>query len=133
VLEGQLAQRLAVDGLGARPAGTPEDAGHGRRLLAVVVGSVGLAGVALGGLFGGLTVSSWDAATNACPSHVNCPASAVSDRSDAVAFRAASDVGFIAGGVLLAGGIALYVTAPKSQGALRLGIVPGGLALAGRF
>jgi hypothetical protein len=133
VLEGQKAQRLAVEGLGGRRAPSPDDAGHKRRVLAVVVGSAGLAGALLGGVFGGLTLSSWDSANSECRSHTNCPAAAVSDRSAAVTFRAASDVGFIAGGILLAGGVALYLTAPKGDSAVTVGILPGGVGLAGRF
>jgi hypothetical protein len=130
VLEGQTAQRLAVEGLEA----IPPHAGHARRVLGIVVGSAGLAGVLVGGVFAGLTFSAWGSSNTECPSHKNCPTSAIDDRSNAVTFGTVSDVGFIAGGVLLAGGTTLYLTAPKdAEPAVTLHVNPGGLDLVGGF
>jgi hypothetical protein len=146
VLEGQTAQRLAVEGLGANAAPSvlapspgyepaiPPHAGHARRVLGIVVGSAGLAGVLVGGVFAGLTFSAWGSSNTECPSHKNCPTSAIDDRSNAVTFGTVSDVGFIAGGVLLAGGTTLYLTAPKdAEPAVTLHVNPGGLDLVGGF
>jgi hypothetical protein len=114
------------------PEPTGDDPGHGRRILGIVVGSMGVAGLAVGGIFGGLTFASWGSANSACPSHQGCSAAALNDRSNAVTYGTVSDIGFIAGGVLLAGGLALYLTAPSSQ-AVGLQVSPGGLTIAGRF
>jgi hypothetical protein len=111
-----------------------ESSGRSRRLIGLVLGSVGVAGVAVGGVFGAMGFSSWSSATKACPTHDNCPANAVNDRSNAVTFSTVSDVGFIAGGVLVAGGLALFFTAPKDPSTtVGLRVVPGGVSLAGEF
>jgi hypothetical protein len=110
------------------------ETGHNRRLAGLIVGGTGVAGVVVGAVFGGLTLSEASSANHACPSHNDCPANAVSDRSSAVTFGAVADVGFIAGGLLVAAGIVLYATAPKGQVAtIGLQASPGGLTLAGRF
>ncbi len=109
-------------------------AGHGRRVLGVVAGSLGLAGLAVGGIFGGLTISSWSSVNGACPSHAGCSTQVLDDHSNAVTFGTVSDVGFIAGGVLLAAGLTLYLTAPKpSSPTVGLEVTPGKVGIAGRF
>ena len=113
-----------------------EQSGHGRRVLGLVVGSAGLAGVAAGGIFGALTFSTWSKANSECPSHMGCPTSATNDRSSAVTFGTVSTVAFIAGGALLAGGLTLYVTAPKDRApsvALGADTTPAGLTVIGKF
>jgi hypothetical protein len=149
VLEGQKAQRVTVSltsnraaGLGA-PAPSAGSAattqglgsdGHGQRVLAFLTGSVGLAGVVVGGVFGGLTFSAASAVNTDCPGHVSCPANALSEHRDAVTFGTVSDIGFIAGGVLLATGLTLYFTAPKDAAPkVGLEIAPSGLGLTGSF
>jgi hypothetical protein len=56
------------------------------------------------------------------------------DRSHAVTGATLSTVGFIAGGVLLAGGVTLFLTAPKGESP-RVGFEarPGGFAVNGEF
>jgi hypothetical protein len=112
----------------------PDAGGSGRKLIGLVVGGVGVAGLAAGGIFGGLGFSSWSSATKACPSHNNCSASAVNDRSNAVTFSTVSDVGLIAGGALLAAGVTLFLTAPRSPPAsVGVQFVPGGIRVGGEF
>jgi hypothetical protein len=112
----------------------PEDTGHGRRVLGLVVGSAGLASLAVGGIFGGLTFSSWGNANRECPSHSGCSTQAANDRSNALTFGAVSTVGFIAGGLLVAGGVTLYCTAPSgSTPSVGVQLAPGGFGVAGRF
>ena len=113
-----------------------EQSGHGRRVLGLVVGSAGLAGVAAGGIFGALTFSTWSKANDECPSHLGCSTSATNDRSSAVTFGTVSTVAFIAGGALLAGGITLYFTAPKDHApnvALGADTTPVGLSVIEKF
>lgn len=133
VVEGQKGQRVALI-LAATPSAPPEDAGRSRRLLGLVVGSIGLAGVVVGGIFGGLAFSSWSSANRDCPSHMGCTSQAIRERGNAVTFSTVSDVGLIAGGVVLAGGITLYLTAPKDASPrAALHVVPGGISMAARF
>jgi hypothetical protein len=110
--------------------------GNRQRFAGVVVGGAGVVSVVLGGVFGGLSFSSWSQANTACPSHAGCSPAATSERSSAVSDATGSTVGFVAAGLLLAGGLTLYLTAPKSKTeAPRMGVEvgPGALGLAGRF
>jgi hypothetical protein len=134
VLEGQKDQRFEVTGLGTASAAGDESAGHTRRLVGLGLGGAGVVGLIVGGIFGGLTFSAWSSANGACPSHTGCSAAALSDRANAETFGTVSDIGFIGGGVLAAGGVALYFTAPKAgPSAVGVDIRPGGLALRGSF
>jgi hypothetical protein len=112
----------------------PPGAGKGQRVAGAVLGAFGIAGLAGGGVFGVLASSGWKSAQNECPGHAGCSPQAIKDRSNAVTEAMLSTVGFIAGGVLLAGGVTIYLTAPKS-GSVPVGLEvrPGGLALQGGF
>jgi hypothetical protein len=109
-------------------------AGKTQRALGLLAGSVGIAGLAVGGAFGALASSSWKTAQRECPDHTGCTTRAMDDRGHAVTEATVSTVGFIAGGVLFASGVGLYLTAPGG-GAPRVGLEarPGGLAVSGEF
>jgi hypothetical protein len=132
-------ERIVFGLLPAAPAASvarapQESAGHGQRLLGLIVGGAGLAGLGLGGVFGGLTFSSWSSANHECPSHADCTAQATKDRSNAVTFGAISTASFVAGGVLLAGGLTVCLTAPKDHmPTTDLEVLPGGFAVTGSF
>jgi hypothetical protein len=112
----------------------PADGGQGVRRAGLFVGGAGLLGLAVGGAFGGLTFSSWGSANSACPSHMGCSTQAANDRTNALTFGAVSTVSFIAGGVLLAGGITLYVAGLKTPSPnVGLQLTPGSVGVAGRF
>jgi hypothetical protein len=123
---------------GASPGGEggsrTASAGKAQRVVGVVAGSVGVAGLAVGGIFGVLASSSWKTAQRECPDHTGCSTQAMDDRSHAVTDATVATVGFIAGGVLLAGGLTLYLTAPKGDSP-RVGLEarPGGFAVSGEF
>jgi hypothetical protein len=122
--------------------------GLGREQIAgIALAGIGVGGVVLGATYGLLAKSAWDDAKARCNA-ASCPESsrgqAVSQRSTAVTDGTVSTVGFIAGGILLAGGIALAIVAPRvrerSVGeptALRLSPAVGpatvGLDLRGEF
>jgi hypothetical protein len=83
-----------------------------------VLGGVGVAGIAVGSIFGVLTIVSSNNSKSECSSPAtptNCAnyPGAVADHSSAVADGTISTIGFIAGGALLAGGLALWLTAPS--------------------
>jgi hypothetical protein len=112
----------------------PSDGGGGRRTLSFVLGGAGVAGLLVGGVFGTLSFSSWGAANKECPSHTNCSMQATQDRSNALSFATVSTAAFIAGGALLAGGLTVYLTAPKDGPAsARLTLAPGAFSLRGTF
>jgi hypothetical protein len=125
-------------------ASTPSSGGSGRKTLGLVLGGAGVAGVAVGSVFGLLASSSWNSAKGACSAD-SCPGStrgqAQSDHDAAVTDGTVSTIAFVAGGVLVAAGIVLFATAPSGadSSSARLIVAPevgrdrGGLWLQGRF
>jgi hypothetical protein len=112
---------------------------NGQRIGGVVVGSAGIAGVIVSAALGVVTMSKNNSSKQQCsPADPNfCNATGVALRADAITAGNGSTAAIVAGGVLLAGGIVLFATAPspKSKEAARVEIVPGigALAFRGRF
>jgi hypothetical protein len=115
-----------------------------QRILGLVAGGVGVVGVALGAVFGAMTLSEASQQQKDCASAANCLnyPQASSEHSSGATDRTISTIGFIAGGALIAGGAALFFTAghpseaPASTG---LQLVPdvgpgsAGMLLKGAF
>jgi hypothetical protein len=121
--------------LEAAPA--PSPAASRQRFVGIGLGAGGTIGLALGGIFGGIAAADWSSAKTFCASRpVSCTTSASSpgfnDEGSAKTAAAVSTVGFIAGGVLVAGGVVVYLTAPKKSSsdaagsARRVEVVPAG-------
>lgn len=100
----------------------------GQRVGALAAGGVGVAGLIVGGIFGGLAFSKWSAALKACggpaEQHAVCPteAQATSARElsgQASTFATVSNIGLIAGGLGLGAAGILWFTAPKSTAPAR--------------
>ena len=92
------------------PPPPPESHGLGAgKVSGLVIAALGLGGIAAGTAYGLLAKSAWDRSQGEC--NANCPEStrpqAVSDWHVAVTDSTVSTAGFIAGGVLFAGGIAI--------------------------
>ena len=115
------------------PPPPPPPTGTAQRVLGVVMGSVGLAGIATGSVFGFLAKSHLNDSSGHCTGSV-CDSTGDSALSDARSSATVSTVGFIAGGVLLAGGLAIYFTAPRGDSP-RVGLEarPSGFAVSGEF
>jgi hypothetical protein len=100
----------------ARPDGAtalpPASHGPTQRVLGVMVGVVGVAGVALGAVFGEMAKSDNNEASGHCLNDMACDPQALSLTSSARREATASTIGFVAGGALLAGGVVLFLTAP---------------------
>jgi hypothetical protein len=116
------------------PASTNE--GSTQRLIGLVAGGAGIAGLVVGSIFGLLSKSTYDHAFETdCKSKPNgCNAQGVQDYQTAQSQATVSTVGFIAGGVLLAGGAVLYFTSPTGSSvavAPAVGTSGAGLALRG--
>jgi hypothetical protein len=121
-----------------------DDTGNTQRTLGIAVGAVGVAGVALGAAFGFVTLSKKNDLSNACGGNVGActatPGSLDADREAAKAAATVSTVSFIVGGVAIASGVVLYVTAPRASAQTgRVGVAPAvgrngaGLDLVGRW
>ena len=125
------------------PASEPTANHPNTRTLGLVVGGVGVVGVAVGSIFGALTFSSVSAQNHDCGPGPGCQdrPSALSDHSKAVTDGAVSTASFIAGGALIAGGAAFFISSfsaksPSSTGfRLAPSVGPGtaGLLIRGEF
>jgi len=80
------------------------------RTVGWVTGGVGVAGLALGSIFGGLAISDKSAAQ--CNASGRCQPGPLSDARSAATV---STIGLAAGGVLAAGGLALVLFAPRGS------------------
>jgi hypothetical protein len=128
-------------------ASPPHAASRGlgtRKILGVAAAGAGLAGIAIGSVFGGRTFSEASQQKSDCASPTSCThhTQAVADHASATTDGAISMVGFIAGGVLLAGGAALFfaptrTSEPPAATAIVVSpaVAPGAgfLSVSGRF
>jgi len=99
------------------PPPEPSDPGTPFRIGGLVVAGVGLVGVGLGTAFGLIASSnlSDSNADNHCDAQNTCDPVGLGLRSDAQSAATISTVGFIAGAVMIAGGITMFVLAPKKS------------------
>jgi hypothetical protein len=102
-----------------------------QKILGLVVSGVGVAGVAVGSLFGLMTLSQKSQQETACPSATACSpgghALAVGDHSTGMTDSTISTVGFIAGGALLTTGAVLFFTSspsPERSPSSRILVIP---------
>jgi len=125
--------RLQAEG-GAKPL----------RVGGLVVTGVGAAGIVAGSVFALLARSASAAQKRACASTLSCPSlvAAQQDHDTAVWQADAATAAFVGGGVLVAGGLLLYVLAPSASGkhagggvsvAPNLGPYGGGVSISGGF
>lgn len=131
---------LPAEPISAEPvAPQPAAAGSSRKTLGFVALGVGVVGVGLGAVTGILALGKHGTLADACPN--GCPPSAQSDIDGYHTMGLLSTVGFIAGGVGLAAGAVLLITAPKadaapkttSRGFVSPYVGPGTLGALGRF
>jgi hypothetical protein len=107
-----------------------------QRTLAIGAGVVGVAGLAVGTIFGLKAQSSWKDADGACATHVNCSQTAIDAGNDANSQATLSTVAFAVGILGIAGGAVLWFTAPKStdgETKVSIGVSPTGVLLRGGF
>jgi len=100
----------------ASPA-TPEQPAStwsGQKTAALVVGGVGLVGIGVGSAFGLIAKSKNDQALQNCRTSTLCTQQGLNLTDDAKSAATVSTIAFVAGGVALAGGIVLWLTAPSS-------------------
>jgi hypothetical protein len=120
------------------PTLAPAGGGTDLRTIGLVVGGVGVAGLAVGGVLGLLAISAKNDYEAHCGANVGqasgvCDPQGISGHSDASS-KAALSTGFVVGGaVLAAAGGALFVFAPHVGAGPAVGIGPGTAVLKGWF
>lgn len=147
--------QLTKSAAGAAPASTPgtsgldassDNPGTTQRALGWIAGGVGLAGIAVGVVFTLKKSDKLDERAGICPATTGC-ASDAQERIDPLTEEARtagtiSTIGFVGGGVALAAGVALILTAPSGRAGQRTGstvVVPvvgpanAGIAAVGVF
>jgi hypothetical protein len=109
---------------------SPSPAGPGAgmsalRVAGLVTGGVGIAGVAVGSVFGLMTGAAWNSQKSDCASPTNCPhhAQAILDHSAVSTDSTISTVAFVAGGLLLAAGAVMFFTGTDSAESATTGLV----------
>jgi len=96
--------------------------GSTQRTLAWVTGGASLVALGVGGVFGLRAMSKNDEAATLCPASPRCDDPAgVTLTDDARSAATISTIAFVAGGVLAAGAVTLYFTAPSPPERARLG------------
>ncbi len=121
------------------PTTTPAATSSSQKTFALLSLGVGVVGLGMGTAFGLMSKSAHDEAERHC-SGKPCDADGVAAGDRAIARGNVSTIAFVVGGVAVAGGVVLWLTAPRpessSTGSLGgLSIVPslGGLSLRGTF
>lgn len=110
-----------------------------RRLVGLGIGATGIATLGVGIAFGITAKLGWNSAQDAgCTSDGECPNTPAKDQLDSAARNANIATVLGAAGLVVTGaGLALYLTAPKSESATRVTPVAGpgtvGLVVGGRF
>ncbi len=99
--------------------------GSGQRTAGLLVAGLGVVGVGVGGAFGILAMQAEKDAGEFCDGDTCLvDTDGVKLTDEARQHALVSTIGFAAGGVLLAGGLTLYFTAPKKQETAKLHLLP---------
>ncbi len=114
--------------------------GIDRKTVAFAVGGAGVAGVLVGSIFGAVASGKWSAAKSDCGAGCGPTSPAQGEKNTASSDATISTVAFVVGGVLAAGGVVLYLTAPSRtasgtglQVAPAIGVSSGGVLVRGGF
>jgi hypothetical protein len=127
-----------ADDTSSSPSSSSASPGSGQRTLGLVIGGVGIAGLATGGIFALLANSAKSDYQQHCGSNIGAPATAcdpqgISGHQDASTKATVSTIAFAVGGAALAAGVLLFFTAPHGDSAPQVGIGPGGIVVRGGF
>jgi hypothetical protein len=134
--------RVVLESIATQPVALALGSDGGvRRALGITMGATGAAGIVLGAIFGLVAKSTYNHALSECGGEPNTCAGlagvqGLQDRQTAGGQAAFATVDFVVGAALLAGGAALYFTAPGEGGVAVAGTVSnggGGLAVRGKW
>ncbi len=110
----------------------PASTWSGQKTVALIVGGVGVVGLGVGSAFGLIAKSKNDQALQNCRTSTLCTQAGLNLTDDAKSAATVSTIAFIAGGVALAGGVVLWLTAPSHTSSTGLTVSPlVGSSLAG--
>jgi hypothetical protein len=113
VREGASREIFVAPGEPARPVEAPTSSSGGtQRVVAYAIGGAGLVGVVIGGVFGMQAINARN--DPRCTDGV-CDAAGAQVQRDGMRAGNIATVAFVAGGALLAGGVTLWLTAPKPK------------------
>jgi hypothetical protein len=137
VLQGQKDRREIIAFGATRPTDSspsPSPSGMGtQKVLALVAGGIGIAGLGVGAAFGVVAMSQKSDAQSACPDAC-ATADGVSKWSTAGKTGDISTIAFVVGGVGVAGAALLWFTAGDgSPSSPQVGLGPGGLQARGTW
>jgi hypothetical protein len=108
--------------------------GSGVRIAGLTTLGIGVAGVVVGAVFGGLAIGKKnDAAPDCLPDFTKCTTAGKAAVDDAMTFGTISTVAFIAGGVLAAAGLTIFLVAPKATTNVTATFSPFGASIRGVF
>ena len=118
-----------------REAQANKSKSNSQRTVALVVGGVGVVGVAVGSVAGLVSKSKHDKADDHCSGSSCSDSQGVSLRSDARLWGNVSTVAFIVGAAGLATGATLWLSTPKaeSQPSAQVGVGPGSIVVKGSW
>lgn len=94
--------------------GEPVADGSTQRIVAYSMGALGVAGAILGAVFGGLFLSSESEAEDHCDA-IRCDEQGVAAVDEAEDRGLVANIAFIASGVVAAGAVVVYLTAPSDE------------------
>lgn len=102
----------------------PNAAGGTLKTAGIIIGAAGLVTIGVGTVFGLSAKSKNDEAAGMCSGLECSTAHAITLTEEARTAATISTVGFVAGGALLAGGVVLYLLAPKGESKTALRLAP---------
>jgi len=101
------------------------DAGATRRYIGLGVGALGVVAIGVGSAFGIVAKSKFDQTNvSECTTTDHCTPPGLAGRQDAEHAATASNIGFIVGAVLVAGGAVLYLTARRPSAGTGIVVAP---------
>lgn len=116
------------------PEPPPTGRGNGMRTAGLSTLGVGVAGIVVGAVFGGLALGKKnDAAPDCLPDFSKCTSAGKALVDDGLTFGTVSTVAFVAGGVLAAAGLTLFLLAPSSNKHVTAFVSPTGVFVGGVF
>ena len=125
----------AAPALAVAPVPEAPSPGQTQRVIGLIVGGAGVAGLVAGGITGVMAKSAFDNAVG----HGGVPTAGAGTSQVASAYDLAttSTISFIAGAAALGAGAVIFFAAPKARPIAAVGLGPAaegaGLAVAGRF